>query len=112
MKRGVPMQIRWIAPELLICCTFSIPCPQLAAKQIWKDATQWKGWMMCAQQTTPDSFPALLSLPSDVLGTAAKALPQSTKEQLLAFAEGGSIAVPTMALAVLRQDLGPANLKD
>lgn len=81
---------------------------QLADKQIWKDATQWKGWLMCTQQTIPDSFPALLSLPADVLGTAAKALPQAAKEQLLAYAEGSGTTVQGTALATLRQEVQQA----
>ncbi|KAL4443945.1 hypothetical protein ABPG75_011682 [Micractinium tetrahymenae] len=84
---------------------------QLAAKQIWKDATQWKGWLMCMQQTIPDSFSALLSLPADVLGTAAKSLPQASKQQLLAFAEEGGTALPNTTLAVLRQELQPLDAK-
>lgn len=80
---------------------------QLAAKQIWKDTQQWKGWLLCAQQTVPDSFPALLSLPSEVLTTAAKALPLNTKQQLLEFAEKGSMAVPSTTLMLLRQDVQP-----
>lgn len=83
-------------------------CMQLADKQIWKDATQWKGWLMCTQQTIPDSFPALLSLPADVLGTAAKALPQAAKEQLLAYAEGSGTTVQGTALATLRQEVQQA----
>ena len=81
----------------------------MTGKQIWKDATQWKGWLMCAQQTVPDSFPALLSLPADVLGAAAKAMPAATRQQLLEFARSGSMAVPSATVAVLEQVVQPPN---
>ena len=58
---------------------------------------------MCAQQTVPDSFPALVSLPADVLGDAAKAMPKHTKQQLLEFAKQGSIAVPSATIAALEE---------
>ncbi len=58
---------------------------------------------MCAQQTIPDSFPALVSLPADVLGTAAKAMPKGTKQQLLDFAKQGSVAVPSTTIAALEE---------
>jgi symplekin len=74
---------------------------QLATKQIWNDTTQWKGWLMCAQQTVPDSFPALVSLPADVLGTVAKAMPETTKQQMLQFVRQGSVTVPSAITAVL-----------
>lgn len=75
---------------------------QLAAKQVWKDSTQWKGWLMCAQQLVPDSFPALLGLPADILGEAGKSMPDATKQQLAAFArEGSAGALPSTTLAAL-----------
>lgn len=80
------------------------PCrPQLAAKQVWKDGTQWKGWLMCAQQMVPDSLPVLLSLPAEVLGAAAKAMPEGTKQQLLEYARQGANGVPATTLAALEQ---------
>jgi hypothetical protein len=63
---------------------------------------------MCAQQTVPDSFQALVSLPADVLDTAIKALPDSIKQQLLVYAREGSNAIPSTTLEVLEQ-LQPQN---
>jgi symplekin len=34
----------------------------LAQKQLWKNPQQWKGWLLCAEQTAPDSFPILLKV--------------------------------------------------
>ena len=87
---------------------FPVPCAQLAAKQVWKDTTQWKGWLMCAQQTVPESFPALLGLPADVLSAAARAMPETTRQSLVIFAKSGSVAVPATTLAVLEQMQQPA----
>ena len=83
---------------------------QLAAKQVWKDTTQWKGWLMCAQQTAPDSFPALVSLPADAAAEAARALPDGMRQQLLAFAhQGGSGGgVPPATLAALQALVQPS----
>lgn len=59
---------------------------------------------MCAQQLVPDSFPALLSLPADVLAEAAKGMPEAAKQQLVAFARQGSAGtVPGATLAALDQ---------
>lgn len=58
---------------------------------------------MCAQQTVPESFPALLGLPADVLAEAAKAMPETTRLALVKFAKAGSAAVPATTLAVLEQ---------
>jgi len=59
---------------------------QLVAKQIWNDATQWRGWVMAAQQTAPESFPALLQLPSQVLAQALGGLPAATRGELASYA--------------------------
>ena len=80
---------------------------QLATKQVWRDTTQWKGWVMCAQQTVPESFAALLALPPDVLSTTVKDMPGTIQQQLLQFATGNSVIVPTATLAAIRQ-LQPA----
>lgn len=84
---------------------------QLAAKQVWSDGTQWKGWLMCAQQMVPDSFPALLSLPAEVLANAARAMPEATRQQLAAFARqlssGGGGVVPAATLAALEALVAP-----
>lgn len=113
---GVMRQVRWGRPgcgctwPLVLLLTLmqnaahvSSCWMQLAAKQVWKDTTQWKGWLMCAQQTAPDSFPALLSLPPDAAAEAARALPDATRQQLLAFAQQGGSGggVPPATLAAL-----------
>lgn len=41
----------------------------LSQKQLWKNAQQWKGWLLCAEQTAPDSFPTLLKV--SLLGICA-----------------------------------------
>lgn len=68
---------------------------------MWRDGTQWKGWVMCAQQTVPDSFPALLALPADVLSEAARAMPDAARQQLVAHAQQAGGAVPAATLAAL-----------
>lgn len=89
------------------------PAMQLAAKQVWKDGTQWKGWLMCAQQLAPESFPALLNLPADVLGEAVQSMPATVKQQLASFArERTAGALPTTTLAVLEQLVQPATDTD
>lgn len=31
-------------------------------KAVWADVQQWRGWVMCVQQTLPDSLPVLLQV--------------------------------------------------
>ena len=31
-------------------------------KAVWADVQQWKGWVMCVQQTLPDSLSVLLQV--------------------------------------------------
>lgn len=92
-----------LLPALLTSSRPRLCLMQLASKQIWKDNTQWKGWIMCAQQTVPDSFLALVSLPAEVLATAAKALPDGIMRQMLVYAKEGTNAVPGTTLEVLEQ---------
>ena len=82
---------------------------QLIAKQIWKDSTQWKGWIMCAQQTVPESFPLLLSLPPDILGAAAQTMPAKVQFQLKEYAVTAGAAVPEAARRVIKQLISPAD---
>ncbi|KAA6422560.1 MAG: hypothetical protein FRX49_07421, partial [Trebouxia sp. A1-2] len=42
----------------------------LVNKQVWTQGQQWKGWIMCSKQLVPDSFPALLQLPTQQFGAA------------------------------------------
>lgn len=44
--------------------------------QIWRDAAQWKGWLLAAEQAGPPAFPALLSLPPSVLASALASMRQ------------------------------------
>ncbi len=60
---------------------------QLAAKQVWNDATQWQGWVIAAQQTAPESFPTWLQLPSAVLEKALSSAPAEMKVNLSAYAK-------------------------
>lgn len=60
---------------------------QLAAKQVWNNPTQWRGWVMAAQQTAPDSFPIWLQLPTNVLEQALGSVPAELKAQLAAYAQ-------------------------
>jgi len=32
----------------------------LVSRGIWAEPNQWRGWLMAAAQTAPDSFPAML----------------------------------------------------
>lgn len=32
----------------------------LVSRGIWAEPSQWRGWLMAAAQTAPDSFPAML----------------------------------------------------
>eukprot|EP00887_Chlorella_sp_A99_P000002 scaffold16.g2.t1 len=66
---------------------------QLASKRVWEDGAQWKGWVMCAQQTAPDSFPALLQLPASVLGQALQQLSTQTRQQLAEYTASPACAI-------------------
>lgn len=46
------------------------------AQQVWRDAAQWKGWLLAAEQAGPPAYPALLSLPPSVLARALAMLRQ------------------------------------
>lgn len=59
---------------------------QLAARQVWGDATQWRGWVMCAQQAAPESFPVLLQLPAAALAQALQAAAPPLRAELAAYA--------------------------
>lgn len=52
---------------------------QLVTTQIWTNGTQWKGWIMAAQQTAPESFPVILRLPPSVLDQALAGLQKETR---------------------------------
>lgn len=52
---------------------------QLVTAQIWTNGTQWKGWIMAAQQTAPESFSVMLRLPPSVLDQALAGLQKETR---------------------------------
>lgn len=58
----------------------------LVSKQIWTSSTQWKGWILAAQQTAPDSFPVIVRLPANILPQAIAGLQRDTQLNLAEFA--------------------------
>jgi len=45
----------------------------VARRSVWAtDAGAWRGWLLAARSASPDSFPALLALPPDVLASALR----------------------------------------
>jgi len=75
----------------------------LAAKQIWNDGIQWRGWVMAAQQTAPESFPALLQLPAAILSQVLPAISAEVRAQLLQYAGSPecTVSVPKTSRDVL-----------
>lgn len=80
---------------------------QLVQRRVWEDATQWKGWVMAAQQAAPESFPAWLLLPTRELERTLAGLPQPFKQQLAAHAAGAQ-GVPRPTLDLLQPFLPKA----
>lgn len=66
---------------------------QLAAKGVWNDKTQWRGWVMAAQQTMPESYPTWLQLPTSVLEQALASLPPDARTRLVNYALSPECAV-------------------
>ena len=64
---------------------------------------------MCAQQTVPESFPLLLSLPPDILGTAVQTMPAKVQFQLKDYAVTAGAAVPETARLVIEQLTPPVD---
>ncbi len=83
-----------------VCATLA----QLVGRQIWNDSTQWKGWVMCAQQAAPDSFPAWLQLPSALLERTLQGMPEAFPRQLAAYTFSPKCAqsVPKATMDVLQ----------
>ena len=81
---------------------------QLIGKQVWNDKTQWRGWIMAAQQTTPDSFPVWLQLPAKSLEDALQNVPQEHRAQLAAYALSPDckVSYPSATKAVVLQFSG------
>jgi symplekin len=74
---------------------------QLAAKQIWTNATQWKGWLMAVQYTAPESFQIVLRLPVDVLAKALEFFNDNFRSKLVVYASSGEVNVPDATLEML-----------
>ena len=84
---------------------------QLAAKQVWNDPTQWRGWVMAAQQTAPESFPIWLQLPTSVLEQALASIPAELKAQLATYANSPQcqVAVSAQTKALLSSSTGTSS---
>jgi len=74
---------------------------QLAAKQIWTNATQWKGWLMAVQYTAPESFQIVLRLPVDVLTKALDFFDDIFRSKLAIYASSGEVDVPDATLSLI-----------
>ena len=75
---------------------------QLAAKQIWTNATQWKGWMMAVQQIGADSYPILLRLPANILAQAVESFHEDMRMNLADYAmENAAGDLPAASIKVL-----------
>ncbi|DBA78475.1 TPA: hypothetical protein ACH3X2_007965 [Trebouxia sp. C0005] len=77
----------------------------LVNKQVWTQGQQWKGWIMCSKQLVPDSFPALLQLPTQQFGAALAEMSSGVKLQLSQYAKAPScpVAVPRTTLVLLQE---------
>ena len=77
----------------------------LAQLQVWTQGQQWKGWIMCAKQLVPDSFQALLQLPTQQFGAALAEMSNGVKLQLSQYAKAPScpVAVPRTTLVLLQE---------
>ncbi|DBB00785.1 TPA: hypothetical protein ACH3X1_000717 [Trebouxia sp. C0004] len=77
----------------------------LVSKQVWTHGQQWKGWIMCSKQLVPDSFPALLQLPTQQFGAALAEMSSGVKMQLSQYAKAPScpVAVPRTTLILLQE---------
>ena len=73
--------------------------------QVWTQGQQWKGWIMCSKQLVPDSFPALLQLPTQQIGAALAEMSSGVKLQLSQYAKAPScpVAVPRTTLVLLQE---------
>ncbi len=89
----------------ILCWRLSSACNSASHEpvQIWNNGSQWKGWLMWADRSTPESYRALLQLPLSVLqrvlaekGTAGEALRGSL---------AAHVASPQNTVAVLPQML-------
>jgi len=78
---------------------------QLVTKQIWLQDTQWRGWILCAEQAAPESYVAWLQLPGDVLSGALQSTRKGFREKLAEYTLSSECSVPVgrATREVLRQ---------
>lgn len=76
---------------------------QLASRQIWTNQTQWRGWIMAAQQTSPESFPTILRLPPNILEQVLLGLQKNVREGLvkLGLSSDSSLELSDSSMKVL-----------
>ena len=88
------------------CLEASKPLPQspsFISVQIWNNSSQWKGWLMWVDRSTPDSYRALLQLPLTVL---QKVLAEKgAGGETLRAALAAHVVSPQNSVAVLPQML-------
>lgn len=86
---------------------------RLVSKQIWKWPNLWIGFLKCADQTQPHSFPVLLQLPAPQLEKALHKHP-NLRVPLTAHANKPSVRStlprPTLVVLGLLQDVSPSEL--
>lgn len=63
------LQAHGVAPELKTFLLSNVLTP-LLGKQIWKDKSQWRGWLMAVVALRDEALPLLLQLPPAVLQEA------------------------------------------
>lgn len=74
-------------PTIWSNCVYRLISPQLPIKscvfagQIWRQPSQWKGWLLWAsnEKAQPESFKALLQLPLTVLREGLASLPSGER---------------------------------
>jgi len=71
--------------------------------QIWNNSSQWKGWLMWADRSTPESYRALLQLPLTVLQRVLNE--KGTAGEALRGSNAAHVASPQNTVAVLPQML-------
>ncbi|KAI5061409.1 hypothetical protein GOP47_0023914 [Adiantum capillus-veneris] len=84
---------------------------RLVSKQIWKWPNLWIGFLKCADQTQPHSFPVLLQLPAAQLEKALHKHP-NLRAPLIGYANKQSVRAglpkPTLVVLGLLQDTLPS----
>lgn len=80
----------------------------LVQKQVWADRRQWEGFLICAKETAPKSFPALLRLPRAALEEILGRMPDM-RPPLLEFASRPEVSrsLPRITIQVLQGTAPP-----